>query len=776
METPAPMSKRIVLIVSALPFLLAAIGFGALLSSPWTGMGLEWKGGGWVLTSVAHGSPSIALEDLLGSPLVSIAGHKPGEFDLVEDFDYVPTKEALVGFLSFQRLLAEEARVGNPLRLEFSTPAGLEARILVPRGFPLRVAFARVWLMYFLGLSSLLLGASLLWIRPADRRAASFFWMSLSVAGIFVTFGSYTARETAFPAAVFDLLRWANVISFASFPALFLYFCLNFPGPRKILRYKATKFILAAAPIVITPIYQLRLSYDLLSWYFLAALVTGVIVVLLGLFTVKTAIERYQVLWVLAGLSVFAFVFLATTILPLILNEHRLVSDRVPSFFFIAVPLSVVLAIARYRLMDVEAIFGWFLVYIPTLAIIGAIDVAAISFLGNFLEFRGEGPGSLAFVLILWTSLLAYIPLRDALRRGMERFFKKTSPDPQELLIGYGDRLALIDDTEFWGETLKVFAAGFESAEAIALPVGAEQVRQGSSAPLPFDAETGRILARPTLAYEIPGLADSALPLSWQSGLVIPLRSATTYFGCLVLGPKWRRRMYSRREMAVSAAMTRIGSAFLERARIQREAREEKERLSREIHDSLAGSLSNALMMVARLTKGKAENPDPRNAELENLSEFLSERLGETRDLMWGIEEDENSLADLASLLRRKVRQTPGIGESASIHQPALEHPERRLPPVFRINVLRIVQELVTNSIKHGGAPFIEFELREEGGQFIARLGDKGPGFDPRGTKGGHGLRNMRLRAAELGGTVDFASAEGGGTTALLRVPLPPEP
>ncbi|MBA3478698.1 MAG: ATP-binding protein, partial [Lautropia sp.] len=91
--------------------------------------------------------------------------------------------------------------------------------------------------------------------------------------------------------------------------------------------------------------------------------------------------------------------------------------------------------------------------------------------------------------------------------------------------------------------------------------------------------------------------------------------------------------------------------------------------------------------------------------------------------------------------------------------------------------VYRIVQEAVTNSIRHAGASRIAIQLQAESEVLTVRISDNGRGlFNDGQAKGHYGVIGMRERTVALGGTLELVAAEGGGLSVIARIPFEPAP
>jgi signal transduction histidine kinase len=101
---------------------------------------------------------------------------------------------------------------------------------------------------------------------------------------------------------------------------------------------------------------------------------------------------------------------------------------------------------------------------------------------------------------------------------------------------------------------------------------------------------------------------------------------------------------------------------------------------------------------------------------------------------------------------------------------------EHRLDPELETGVYRIVQESLTNAVKHGQAGRASVEVLEREEQITVTVRDDGAGFDPVAGTAGFGLTGMRERAELLGGELSVGSAPNQGTTVTVSLPAAPRP
>ena len=206
--------------------------------------------------------------------------------------------------------------------------------------------------------------------------------------------------------------------------------------------------------------------------------------------------------------------------------------------------------------------------------------------------------------------------------------------------------------------------------------------------------------------------------------------------------------------------------ADVERVRLQERElllAEERQRLMREIHDSIGAGLAGSL---ATIEGGDAIDSAPGEALRRAIA-----------DLQLTVDSLESVSGDLPSLLGNlRYRLMPQL-DRAGIQMQWQVQP---LPPLagldaaHALHVLRIGQEAFSNILQHAAARQVRVTTQVDGeGQGVwVEIADDGRGYDPAVIKGGRGLGNMAWRAAALGGRLDMTTHPLGGTVVRLWLPL----
>ncbi|WP_440104287.1 sensor histidine kinase [Streptosporangium sp. H16] len=208
---------------------------------------------------------------------------------------------------------------------------------------------------------------------------------------------------------------------------------------------------------------------------------------------------------------------------------------------------------------------------------------------------------------------------------------------------------------------------------------------------------------------------------------------------------------------------------------------EEQARIAREVHDVIAHSVSVIVVQAAAANDVFDERPDQARAALRSIEAAGRDALGELRRLLAVVRPETGE-----EPLRR-----PGLDRLGELVEPfraaGLEVAVRRegtgagtggaLPAGVDLSAYRIVQEALTNTLRHAGAGRAEVTVRAAAGMLELDILDDGRGSgtgDEGGGDGGtgHGIAGMRERAAMLGGTLDAGPLPGGGFRVHARLPL----
>ncbi|GAA1276462.1 hypothetical protein GCM10009677_32760 [Sphaerisporangium rubeum] len=214
----------------------------------------------------------------------------------------------------------------------------------------------------------------------------------------------------------------------------------------------------------------------------------------------------------------------------------------------------------------------------------------------------------------------------------------------------------------------------------------------------------------------------------------------------------------------------RLGAAVAaERHAATAEARQaERARIARELHDSISQDLFSLSLLAAGL---RLAAPAALGREAEAMERTAARTMREMQAL----------LLELRPVALEDAGLVPALEELCRAYESRLGVTVRTvleevvLPPAAEHALLRLTQEALGNAVRHGSPRVVEVRLSGAPGAVRLRIADDGRGFDPDRPSPGHGmgLKLMRERMAELGGTFEVAGEPGAGTVVSASVPLP---
>ncbi len=207
-------------------------------------------------------------------------------------------------------------------------------------------------------------------------------------------------------------------------------------------------------------------------------------------------------------------------------------------------------------------------------------------------------------------------------------------------------------------------------------------------------------------------------------------------------------------------------------AAVQRErgVQEERERISREIHDTLAQGFTSVITLTraarAALARGDLDAASERLAIVERTA---VDNLEEARLIVAELTPGHLQSRTLVEALERLgAAVTRENGVRADLRVDGAPAP---LGASTEVVVLRTAQEALSNVRRHAHAASVDLALAYEADRVVLTVCDDGRGFEAGAARGGFGLDGMQSRAAEVGGSVELDSAPGHGTTLRLEVP-----
>ncbi len=336
----------------------------------------------------------------------------------------------------------------------------------------------------------------------------------------------------------------------------------------------------------------------------------------------------------------------------------------------------------------------------------------------------------------------------------------------QERLGYYRVGIGLVED----GEVVIRAGAGHFSEGQDSLPV---RLKLGETGVVSWVAQSGEPLLVPDVTqdprYRILQADET------RSELAVPLMTKNIVIGVLDVQSNGLNA-FDEKDLTVLQSLASQAAVAIENARLYQQARqlaviEERNRLARDLHDSVTQSLYGVTLFAEAADRLLAAGDVELAAEhVRELRVTAQESLREMRLLIFELRPLILGEHGLASALQVRLESVEGRSGLETVLE--IEGEEQDLPAETEGGLYRIAQEALNNALKHAQARRIEIRLRWTPSPITLEIIDDGVGFDPHAVhqQGGLGLQGMEERAAQLGIQLSIQSQPGQGTRVKVEV------
>jgi signal transduction histidine kinase len=513
-------------------------------------------------------------------------------------------------------------------------------------------------------------------------------------------------------------------------------------------------------PLYISALDQVEVPDVVISVLLLAVLI-GSVASLVVRFRRARGDERQQIKWVALALILLVFSFLLTEVLLQLGIESVLIEALISGAAFIAIPVSIGVAVLRFRLYELDVVVKKTLVAGALAVFVVAVYAAVVWAFGAFAAGRESSASLFVIALLLG---LAFRPVARLARRVADRLVYGRRATPYEVLTEFSGRIGDAYATEdVLGRMAQILGQATGAAVArVWLAVGGELLPEASW-PTDAPAAAGSRI-RGDVLPEIPG--ETA----------VEVRERGEFLGALSVAMPANDPMTHSKERLMHDLASQAG-LVLRNVRLVEELRAsqrrivaaqdaERRRLERNIHDGAQQQLV-ALSVKARLAQGVADRDPAKSAELLGQIEGeLQTALDDLRDLARGIYPPLLADKGLGAALEAQARRSP---LPVTVDGEGL----RRYPQEIEAAVYFSCLEALQNVAKHAEASAVTVTLSQSNGQLTFEVADDGSGFDTGSTGYGTGLQGIADRVGALHGDLAVASRPGGGTRVVGRIEVP---
>ncbi|MFK7782033.1 tetratricopeptide repeat protein [Psychroserpens sp.] len=204
----------------------------------------------------------------------------------------------------------------------------------------------------------------------------------------------------------------------------------------------------------------------------------------------------------------------------------------------------------------------------------------------------------------------------------------------------------------------------------------------------------------------------------------------------------------------------------------QNRLQEQRLRISRDLHDNIGAQLTFIISSIDNLKYGFDIKDENLTSKLNKISAFTSETIYELRDTIWAMNKNEISFVDLQSRISNYIDKAHVYDDNIrfSFVVDSSVDIQKTFTSIEGMNIHRIIQEAIHNSLKHAFAQEIKVRIMQPKDQLKITISDNGKGFHTPSVKKGSGLNNMYKRAKNIGADLTILSEEHKGTQVILKV------
>ncbi len=259
-----------------------------------------------------------------------------------------------------------------------------------------------------------------------------------------------------------------------------------------------------------------------------------------------------------------------------------------------------------------------------------------------------------------------------------------------------------------------------------------------------------------------------------RSFLGVPIVAKGDIIGAFYLTEK--QRGFDENDERLISVLAAHAAIAIENARLFEASRElsvieERNRLARELHDSMTQNLFSLTLTAEAASELVHADPARAEAEIDRIRALARDTQAELRSLIFELRPPQLEADGLVATIRKDLEV---LGRAHGLKADLRVHGTPELDSTVEVELYRIVQEALNNALRHAKADTVEVELDAREGVITIIVRDDGVGFDPSARairERRLGLTSMRERAERLGGTFRVESSPGAGTTVSVEVP-----
>ena len=250
----------------------------------------------------------------------------------------------------------------------------------------------------------------------------------------------------------------------------------------------------------------------------------------------------------------------------------------------------------------------------------------------------------------------------------------------------------------------------------------------------------------------------------------------------IIISPPWWQTLWFRVISGISfLAAVILGVRYISQRRLREQIRKmevenklrnERERISRDLHDHVGSQLANIMSGLSLADKyNQIDNKEKSSSLMNSLRGDAEVTIKQLRDTIWALNQKSLNLKSFRDHLQEYFKNQTAINESLTLSYQVEGKETTVLSSTQALNVFRIIQEASQNTLKYAQATNLAIKLHQKNGHLIVHIKDDGSFKGNQSSfNGGYGFGNMKKRSEELGGDISVRTENG--TEIVVKVPL----
>jgi signal transduction histidine kinase len=252
------------------------------------------------------------------------------------------------------------------------------------------------------------------------------------------------------------------------------------------------------------------------------------------------------------------------------------------------------------------------------------------------------------------------------------------------------------------------------------------------------------------LSQQKEQLLKNELELKNKNLFTFLLGSGLLFFSIISFG-LYKRQQHKKREYKNKLA--------LKEAQTYSKLQDQRLRISRDLHDNIGSQLTFIISSIDNLKFISDNTNEKLQNKLSEINQFANTTISQLRDTIWAMNKNEISFNDLQGRILALIEKAKlATHNTIQFNLDITVTSELNFSSIKGINIFRVIQEAINNSIKYANATEISVKISEFDSKINFEISDNGTGFDMNTIEQGNGLENMQKRIAEINGKISIQS------------------